>query len=77
MYEFLKFFDEYATNHPTHLEIQYSKTLDWVICIWKKGCGENGDDLVLVNESGPDVELVFAKAHVALKEWLAEYEGGY
>lgn len=84
MDDFLHFFDELVRRFPLHLEIGYNKTMDWAIEIYKKGCAKdyqksphNGDDAVLVMESGGDMELVFARAHVALKEWLSEYEGGY
>lgn len=77
MNEFLKFFNEQVREYPMHLEIGYSKTIDWVIYIYKRGCGEDGKDLVIVNESDVDMELCFAKAQVQLKEWLRENEGGY
>lgn len=84
MNEFLKFVDELRQIHAIHVEIYYSKTMDWVIKIWMKGCAldypesnhEDGD-AILVHEQDMDMELVFAKAHVALKEWLTENEGGY
>lgn len=84
MADFLHFFDELVRRFPLHLEIVYNKTMDWSIEIYKKGCAKDypksphhGDDAVLVMENGNDMELVFARAHVALKEWLSEYEGGY
>ncbi len=51
--------------------------MDWCIRIYKKGVGENGTDLNMVDETDSDMELCFAKAHVALKEWLIENNGGY
>lgn len=67
-----------------HLEVYYSKICNWCIRVYKKGCATDypeserrGDDAVIVNISDCDMELCFAKAHVALKEWLREYEGGY
>ena len=52
--------------------------------IYKKGCAADypnaehrGDDVVIVQEQDLDMELCFARAHVALKEWLVEYAGGY
>lgn len=77
MSDFLKFFDKKTDNYPMHLEIYYSKIMDWCITIYKKGCGENGKDLQICHEQDCDMELCFAKAHVALKEWLCEHEGGY
>lgn len=32
---------------------------------------------MIVNVQDGDIELCFAKAHVALKEWLLENEDGY
>ena len=84
MYDFLKFFDEKTHDFPMHLEIYYSKIMDWCIDIYKKGCAEDypelehdGEDVVIVHEQNCDMELCFAKAHVALKEWLTENCGGY
>lgn len=84
MNDFLKFFDEKTKDFPMHLEITYSKICDWGIYIYKQGCAndypgcrKDGDDAILVHENDTDMELCFAKAHVALKEWLIENNGGY
>lgn len=84
MNDFLKFFDEKRKDFPMHLEVGYSKVADWTIYIYKKCCAKdypdsynNGDDAVICNVSDGDMELCFARAHVALKEWLLENEGGY
>ena len=77
MNEFLKFFDSKVHDYPMHLEIGYNKTCDWIIYIYKKGCGEDGKYLIIVSVQNCDMELVFAMAHVKLKEWLLENEGGY
>lgn len=84
MNEFLKFFDEKSSGFPMHLEISYSKMCDWNIMIYKKGVAEyypeakhDGDDVMIANVNNCDMELCFAMAHVALKEWLSEFEGGY
>lgn len=77
MDDFLHFFDKKVHGYPMHLEIYYSKIMDWCINIYKKGCGENGKDLEIVGVQDGDMQLCFAKAHVALKEWLSENEGGY
>jgi len=73
MSDFLKFIDETVKNYPVHMEIYYSKTMDWCITIWKN----MGEKVEIVNVQSNDMELVFAKAHVELKEWLLENEGGY
>lgn len=84
MNDFLKFFDNKAKDFPMHLKITYSKICDWNILIYKSGCADyypeakcNGGDVIIVNESSCDMELCFAKAHVKLKEWLLEFNGGY
>lgn len=84
MNDFLKFVDEKRRVFPMHVKIGYSKICDWTIYIYKAGCAKNypssessGDDAVIVYEQDIDMELCFAKAHVALKEWLLENEGGY
>lgn len=87
MSDFLRFVDELRKHFPVHVEIYYSKTMDWCITITKVGCaadyptarhgGEDSDDVILVDVQSLDMELCFAKAHVALKEWLREFEGGY
>lgn len=84
MNDFLKFFDEKVCDFPMHLEIYYSKVMNWCISITKKGCAENyqeaktyGNDVEIVNVQAADMELCFARAHVALKDWLLKYMGGY
>lgn len=84
MNEFLLFVDDLKNRFPIHVEITYDKHADWVIYVYKKGLAKDypnaihdGDDVVLVREYDMDMELCFAKAHVALKEWLLEFNGGY
>ena len=84
MSEFLTFFSDLVERFPLHLEIYYSKIMDWSIKIYKKNCADDfpdsersGNDAVLVDVQSCDMELCFAQAHVALKEWLMTYNGGY
>ena len=87
MNDFLTFFRELVNGYPLHMEIYYSKIMDWCITIYKEGCakdypgtptcGESNNSALLCQVQDGDMELCFAKAHVALKEWLLEYEGGY
>jgi hypothetical protein len=84
MIEFLKFMDELRKGFPFHLQIYYSKIVDWCITVQKKGCADEypdaihlGEDVVICQVSDPDMELCFARAHIAVKEWLLEHEGGY
>ena len=84
MNDFLKFFAKKVQHYPMHMEIRYNKTEDWVIHIWKKGCASdypaeycsNGDACIFF-ENDPDLEYLCAQAHVALKDFLIKYEGGY
>lgn len=84
MNDFLKFIDSKLKDFPMHVEIGYNKTCDWSIYIYKQGCADdypnskrNGKDAVIVNAQDSDMELCFARAHIELKEWLFEHEGGY
>lgn len=84
MSDFLRFFAEKVKVFSMHLEIYYSKPCDWCIDVYKKGCANDypgsvidEDDVILVRVSDCDMELCFARAQVALKEWLLEHEGGY
>ena len=84
MDEFLNFFEQKAKYKPMHLEITYNKTTDWSIFVYRKGMAsqypdsdKNGLDAVMVDVSDCDMSLAFAKAHVAMKEWLIANERGY
>lgn len=84
MNDFLGFFDDLVHRFPMHLEITYNKTEDWMIYITKRGCADDfpnsdrdGEDAILVWVQDGDMELCFAKAHVALKEWMIEHNNGY
>lgn len=77
MNEFLKFFDEQRKDYPMHLQITYSKICDWTINLFKRGAAPNGEDFIIFCEQHCDIEYLFAKAQVALKDHLSEYRGGY
>lgn len=84
MSDFLEFYAHLTKRFPLHLEIYQSKIMDWCIEITKKGCAadypdaeHDGNDVVLVSVSYSDMKYCFAKAHVALKDWMMEYESGY
>lgn len=84
MSDFLRFLNETCKNFPLHVEITYNKTCDWMIYIYKQGCAKDypnsektGDDAIVVLAQSCDMELCFARAHVALKEWLCDNVGGY
>ena len=85
MNDFLHFIDELTDHFPVHLEIYYSKIMDWCITVYKQGCAEDypdspkneNDDAILCEVQDCDMELAFAKAHVAVKEWLCKFNDGY
>lgn len=66
-----------AESYTMHLDFSYCKTCDWMLCIWKKGCGEDGEDLIIFDAQDCDPNLLLAKGEVALKKWLMENNGGY
>jgi|688.fasta_scaffold506724_2 hypothetical protein len=76
MNEFLVFFNEKRRIYGWSLEIYYSSIMDWCITIgYKTTHPKHGDTILHVQSC--DMEYVFAKAQVELKEWLLENEGGY
>lgn len=84
MEDFLKFLEDKVQNFPMHVEITYSTVTDWSIYIYKKNCASdypeakhNGSDVIIVDVQDNDMELAFARAHVQLKEWLLQFDGGY
>lgn len=84
MNDFLLFIDDLKSRFAVHVEITYSKTCDWMVYVYKKGCADdypmserNENDVVLCKVQHPDMEFAFAKAQVAVKEWLMENNGGY
>lgn len=84
MSDFLRFLNKILKDFPMHIEISYNKTCDWGIYIYKKGCAQDypnsesyEEDAIIVNVQDCDMELCFARAHVALKDWLSENNGGY
>ena len=84
MTEFLLFMNDLKDSFPFHLEIYYSKVMDWCITVTKKNCANEypnspriGNDAVIASVQENDMQLCFAKAHVAVKEWLIENNGGY
>ena len=87
MTDFLNFLDYLKDRMRIHVSISYNHVADWEITVWRAGCADeypkgaptihDGKDALLCYAQDPDMELCFAKAHVALKEWLREYNGGY
>jgi hypothetical protein len=84
MSDFLEFMDKLSKHFAFHLEIYYSKSMDCCITVYKQGCAKDypksahdGDDAIICKVQDLDMALCFAKAHVAVKEWLIEHDGGY
>lgn len=76
MQEFLEFYNSIYRSYGFNLEIYHSSIMDWVITIgYKYTNSKRGQNVIRV--SGNDMNLVFAKAQVSLKEWLLKNKGGY
>lgn len=74
---FLRFFDHIVHRVPMHFELTYSKICDWQLHIWRKGVADDGGDVEVCYIQNCDLEYVFARGQVALKDFLLETEGGY
>lgn len=75
--DFLQWLDQEMHYSAMHIELNYNKISDWVLRIYKKGCALDGGDIVIFDGQNNDLDLLLAKAEVAVKEWLLENEGGY
>ena len=79
--KFLRFFDHNCTffDSDTHMDIYYSRRGNWCIHIWRDGyVYYDGDEqeikTEIINVKDCDMESCFAKAYVALKEWLTKHD---
>lgn len=61
-------------EHSLHLELYYSKTMDWYLHIYQK---EGEEVECICKTQSPDLGFVMAKGEVALKGWLLKNNGGY
>ena len=78
MGEFLQFFDRIVKQQQSlHLDIYYSKTLDYLVRIWQQGGAEDGSDLMICDFQHPDLDYAMTKAKYELMEWLFEVQGGF
>lgn len=64
-------------SHTMHLDLSYSKNIDWWLRVYKKGCGKNGRDIMICEIQDCDLSYVLDKGSVMVKEWLVEHKGGY
>lgn len=76
MYDFLKFYDGIKHNRGWALDVYHSSITDWCIVIEYKTTDPKYRETIIRIQCS-DMGLAFAKAQVALKEWLLENEGGY
>lgn len=75
MEDFLRFYNQVKKSSWT-LEIYNSSIIDWRITIgFISMHTKHGETIIDVQDC--DIEYVFAKAQVLLKDWLTENEGGY
>lgn len=83
MRKFFKLMDNLVDGFPVHIEIYYSKMLDWCIKIWKEGCASDYPeseyeineekrtfDAILCDIQESDRNLCFRKAYKAVRKWL-------
>lgn len=75
--DFLQWFDEVVGSTPMHFELTYSKHTDWFIYIWRKGTGKDDANEEIFRCMDIDLSLLFAKAEIAVKEYLTDTNGGY
>ena len=68
---------EIVKVHKFHIEFYYSSITDWCLTITRKGCAEDGSDIVVFDDECCDLSLLLAKAEVAVKEYCSEKLGGY
>lgn len=66
-----------AESYTMHLDFSYSKNCDWLLIVYKSGCGKNGENLIIFQGQDCDPDYLLAKGEVAVKEWLLVNNGGY
>lgn len=76
MDEFLRFFNQLRKKYDFCLDVGYTQTTDWSIRVGYDYLHPKFGDAI-VSTQHCDIDLVFAKAQVELKEWLLKNEGGY
>ena len=81
MNEFLRYFSGIVGVFPMHLEIYYSKNMDWCVDVWKKacasmypGCESNREgDAILVRVQDATADAAGEQALKSLKKWIRTY----
>ena len=78
---FFALFDRIVGGYPLHMECYYSRTMDWIVKVWKTGCAadypdaeKEGNDVVLVHVWTCVMDEAFELAHRLLAEWLQRFE---
>ncbi|GAK41923.1 hypothetical protein TCA2_4415 [Paenibacillus sp. TCA20] len=77
MNDFLLFYNSISHNFSWTLDIYHSSIVGWIITIGYKPAHEMHGQNVIHVQDDCDMQLCFAKAQIALKEWLCENNGGY
>lgn len=76
METFLRFYESIRDTYGFNLEIYNSSITNWCITVGYKITMGKGEEVVIEIQDS-DVDFAFAKAQVALKEWLLKNNGGY
>ena len=76
MNEFLKFYNEKYFAKGWKLEIYHSSIMGWCITLGYKTTHPKSGE-VIFNIQSNDLEYIFARAQVLLKDWLIENDGRY
>lgn len=78
--KFYNFFNDVLGFGPMHMEIYYSKIMDWCIEIYKRGCADDypdeqsrDGDAIVANIQFCSGAMAFAMAHGALRRWMKKY----
>lgn len=76
---FFQFFDHVRTITALHLDIYYSKNMDYVVKIWKQGCAKDGGDLIICKVQHSDIDYCLTKAKLMLMDYMLDKDpaGGY
>lgn len=77
MNEFMATFNRIVESFPLTLDIHYSKTMDWVIKVRKRGCANDypksmsdGEDALLFYLQHTEIDRLFSTATKLLVRWM-------
>lgn len=63
--------------HKFHITMDYSPVCDWNLYVMRKGCAEDGINIIVFEGQNSDLSLLLAKAEISVKEYCTENLGGY